>query len=89
MIDSLKPAIVGVQEALIDQIGYLDSVLTDYSWIGKDRDSSDESNEYAAVFYRNNDFELLDFDTFRLNETPGIESQGWDALYNRVAIRIY
>ncbi|CAF1202300.1 unnamed protein product [Rotaria magnacalcarata] len=49
------------------------------------RDDGKSSGEFIAIFYQSNRFQLLDYGTFWLSETPDIAgSTGWDA----AAIRI-
>lgn len=85
MINDVQPDIFGVQEALPDQMNYFDSSLINYSWVGVGRDSLITNNEYSAVFFRKDKFELLSSNTFWLSETPDIQSKGWDAKYKRIA----
>jgi len=85
MINDVQPDVFGVQEALPEQMDYLDSTLVNYAWVGVGRDSVFSKREYAAVFYRKERFELVASKTFWLSETPDVESKGWDAKYKRVA----
>jgi len=80
------PDIFGIQEGLIHQVNYMDSILTDYSFFGKGRDDGIEAGEFCAVFYKKNRFALLQQGLFWLSETPGVPSRGWDAALNRICV---
>jgi endonuclease/exonuclease/phosphatase family metal-dependent hydrolase len=79
-----EPDFLGVQEALPQQMQYLDSILIDHSFIGVGRDDGKEKGEYSAIFYKNKKFKVLQQSTFWLSQTPEVPSKGWDAAYNRV-----
>lgn len=77
--------IVGLQEALKEQIDYLEKQLSDYSWIGVGRDDGGEKGEFTPIFYRHKRFELLNSDTFWLSEHPKEPgSKSWDAAITRI-----
>ncbi len=77
--------IVGMQEALADQIQDLESRLPDYKWFGVGRDDGKSAGEFSAIFYRANRFEVLEHNTFWLSETPTVAgSRGWDAACVRI-----
>lgn len=78
------PDFMGVQEALPQQMNYIDSTLTGYNFIGKGRDDGESKGEHSAIFYNADKFKLLDENTFWLSETPQKPSKGWDAAYNRI-----
>lgn len=74
-----SPSIVGVQEALHNQVNYFNDNLPDYDYVGVGRDDGHSSGEYAAIFYKTADFEVLETNSFWLSETPDYPSLGWDA----------
>lgn len=74
--------LIGIQEAVQNQMDDLAKMLPDYGYLGKVREPG---GEYAAIFYRKSRLKLLDKNTFWLSETPDIMSKGWDAALNRVA----
>lgn len=81
MIREERPAAIGLQEALIDQLQYLDSCLPEYRRIGVGRDDGKEAGEFMAIYY---DTTRLSADmslctTLWLSETPWEASKGWDA----------
>ena len=80
-----KADILGVQEALPEQLSDLDARLPGFARFGVGR-NTDRSGEHTAVFYRVERFELLQHDTFWLSETPAVAgSKSWDAAYERIA----
>jgi endonuclease/exonuclease/phosphatase family metal-dependent hydrolase len=77
--------LVGVQEALKEQMLDLEERLPEFAWFGVGRDDGKESGEYSAIFYKKDRFELLEQNTFWLSETPKIlGSIGWDAACVRI-----
>ena len=75
MINEEFPAAIGLQEALIDQLQYLDSCLPQYRRIGVGRDDGKEAGEFMAIYYDTTRLLLL-YDTTRwLSETPEIPSK--------------
>ncbi|WP_367892732.1 endonuclease/exonuclease/phosphatase family protein [Flavivirga aquimarina] len=83
-INFYEPDIFGVQEALPNQMKYLDSTLVDFAYIGVGRDDGKNLGEYSAIFYNKKQFKVIDSGTFWLSETPDKVSMGWDAVCNRV-----
>ena len=79
MINEEKPTIFGLQEALPVQVEYLAENLPEYAYIGVGRDDGKQKGEFMAIFYRQDEVELLDGGTFWLSETPDTPSRGWDA----------
>ena len=78
------PDALGVQEALHDQVSFLDSALTGYAYVGVGRDDGAKAGEYAALLYNTQTCKLLAHGTFWLSPTPEKPSKGWDAALNRV-----
>jgi endonuclease/exonuclease/phosphatase family metal-dependent hydrolase len=86
LIKKYDPDILGVQEALNNQLGDIVSVLTDYDFIGVGRDDGKTKGEYSAILYKKNRFDVLQQNTFWLSETPEVPgSKNWDAAITRVA----
>ncbi len=78
--------LVGVQEALKEQMDGLTEALGSYAWIGVGRDDGAEAGEYSAIFYKKDRFEVLDSGTFWLSKNPSIPgSKDWDASLTRIA----
>jgi endonuclease/exonuclease/phosphatase family metal-dependent hydrolase len=83
MILDERPAAIGLQEALSDQLQYLDSNLSGYRRIGVGRDDGKEAGEFMAIYYDTTRLELSASTTRWLSETPGEPSIGWDAACRR------
>jgi len=77
--------ILGVQEALHDQVVDLQKRLPQYKYEGVGRDDGKEKGEYSAIFYDTARLQALQTKTFWLSETPGVAgSKGWDADITRI-----
>lgn len=79
-----EPDVLGVQEAMPNQMKDLDSLLPDYNFVGVGRDDGKNEGEYSAIFYKKNELKILKSGTFWLSETPEKVSMGWDAVCNRI-----
>ena len=84
LIQHYDADIVGIQEGLHHQVDYLNTALTDYSYVGIGRDDGQEKGEYSAIFYNSKKFKVLKTNTFWLSETPEKVSVGWDASLERI-----
>lgn len=85
LIKKYNPDLLGVQEALHNQMIDLQSNLPDYSFVGVGRDDGKEKGEYSAIFYKKDKFEVLLQNTFWLSETPEVPgSKSWDAAITRI-----
>ena len=78
------PDIMGVQEAVPQQMRDMKAKLTNYDYIGVGRDDGKDAGEYSAIFYDKNRLKVLESGTFWLSETPDVPSKGWDAAYPRI-----
>ena len=77
MVNEERPAAIGLQEALIDQLQYLDSCLPTYKRVGVGRDDGKEAGEFMAIYYDTTQLELdIDAHTFWLIETRLVPSLG-------------
>lgn len=83
-INFYSPDIFGVQEAMANQMHYMDSKLTKYAYIGVGRDDGKEDGEFSAIFYDKTRLKIIKGATFWLSETPNKVSRGWDAACNRI-----
>ncbi|MGC9364260.1 MAG: endonuclease/exonuclease/phosphatase family protein [Fidelibacterota bacterium] len=79
-----KADLLGVQEALWNQMQDLATLLPEYDWLGVGRDDGARAGEFMAIFYRKERFQVTDHATFWLSETPEQPGRGWDAACNRV-----
>ena len=87
MVNQIKfyePDVLGVQEAMPNQMKDMDSLLTDYSFVGVGRDDGKNEGEFSAIFYKNKELKVLQSSTFWLSQTPDKVGMGWDAVCNRV-----
>lgn len=75
--------IVGVQEALPNQIKDISDAFPEFGLIGIGRDGEGKG-EASAIFYNKTRFQVSQTATFWLSETPDRVSKGWDASYIRI-----
>lgn len=77
--------LLGVQEALHDQMVDLKTRLPKFTYIGVGRDDGKEKGEYSAIFYDTVRLQVLEWKTFWLSLTPEVPgSKGWDAAITRL-----
>lgn len=77
--------LLGVQEALHDQMMDLQARLPQFKYTGGGRDDGREKGEYSALFYDSTRLQLLKTGMFWLSETPDIPgSKSWDAAITRM-----
>jgi endonuclease/exonuclease/phosphatase family metal-dependent hydrolase len=69
VIEEADPDLLGLQEALRDQLDFLCDELKDYQRVGVGREA-DGGGEYSAVLYRRSRFDLSDAGTYWLSDTP-------------------
>jgi len=84
MIEHYAPDAFGIQEGLYTQVQFLDSVLSDYSYLGVGRDDGQQAGEYTALFYNHDRLKPVSSMTYWLSETPDQVSVGWDASMERI-----
>ncbi|RZT91866.1 endonuclease/exonuclease/phosphatase family metal-dependent hydrolase [Ancylomarina subtilis] len=84
LINRYQPSIVATQEALSNQVNFLDSTLSNYSYIGIGREDGKQKGEFCAIFYNPAKYKVIKQATFWLSETPDIVSVGWDAALERI-----
>lgn len=71
------PDVVGMQEAVYEQVKDFSSALPSYRWIGLGREGGSRG-EFMAVFYRADRLEPVEYDHFWLSDTPEtIGSRSW------------
>lgn len=77
--------LLGVQEALHDQMEDLQGELKEYKYVGVGRTDGKQKGEYSAIFYDTTRLRLLQSKTFWLSEHPdSIGQKGWDAAIERI-----
>lgn len=80
-----EPQVLGVQEALPDQMNDLRASLKQYRSIGGGRDNGTDKGEASAIFYDTTQLAALQSGMLWLSETPTVAgSKGWDAAFPRV-----
>ena len=84
LIRGTAPDLLGVQEALPQQMAYLDEQLPDYDYVGTGR-RGEEGDEFSAIFYRRERLAVSESNTIWLSPTPDTVSLGWGARYPRIA----
>lgn len=89
MIKFHEADLLGVQEAFRSQLDELSTGLPDFEWVGVCRTDGtakpSPDNEFSAIFYRKDRFEVMASGTFWLSEHPekaGVA--GWDAALPRI-----
>lgn len=78
------PDIMGVQEAVPQQMKDIKNGLKNYDFVGVGRDDGKDAGEYSAIFFDASKLQVLESGTFWLSPTPDVPSKGWDAAYNRI-----
>jgi endonuclease/exonuclease/phosphatase family metal-dependent hydrolase len=77
MLGTVKPDVIGMQEALWRQVRDLEEALPAYGWIGLGRDGGSQG-EFMAIFFLKARLEPLVFDHFWLSDKPNeIGSTSW------------
>jgi endonuclease/exonuclease/phosphatase family metal-dependent hydrolase len=77
--------LLGVQEALHDQMMDLKERLPQYKYLGGGRDDGKEKGEYSAIFYDTARLQVIQTQMFWLSETPAVPgSKSWDAAITRM-----
>ncbi len=84
LIRHYNPTVIGMQEVLHHQAKYIDSALTDFSFIGVGRDDGRQKGEYSPIYYNHKLLKAINNNTFWLSPTPKEVSKGWDAALERI-----
>jgi len=77
------PDILGIQEALPNQVADIAASLPQYTHVGIARDGVGKG-EASPIFLKKDRFKVQEEKTFWLSDTPEQVSKGWDAALNRV-----
>ena len=88
-----SPQVVGLQEALGEQVQYLDEALPAYRWLGVDRGLNGGTglSEATPIFYRYRELSPIESGNFWLSATPTLPTPGrrpsrivtWARFYHR------
>ena len=82
--------IFGTQEGLKNQLDYITNALPQYTYYGVGRNDGKDAGEHSAIFYKKDEFTLLNKGDFWLSETPDKPGLGWDATCcNRICSWVY
>lgn len=76
--------IIGLQEALYEQVTDISLQLPGFDQIGVGREDGKAEGEYSPIFYNSRKYQLKDHGWFWLSETPEVPSMGWDAACKRI-----
>ena len=76
--------IMGVQEALKNQVDDLQAGLKGFAHHGLGRDDGKSAGEHSAIFYKTSKYSLQASGDFWLSTTPEKVGPGWDAKLNRI-----
>lgn len=77
--------VFGLQEATRPQIDQISDRCTDYDWYGVGRDDGKDGGEFSPIFWRREQFEVLDKGTFWLAPDPQqIGAKAWGANLPRI-----
>lgn len=80
-----KIELLGVQEALHDQMIDLQQRLPQFKYVGGGRDDGKTKGEYSSIFYDTTKLQLITSNMFWLSETTNVAgSKGWDAAITRI-----
>lgn len=80
-----KTELLGVQEALHDQMIDLGVRLPQFKFVGVGREDGKTKGEYSAIFYDTTRLRVLQSSTFWLSLTPEVPgSKSWDAAITRI-----
>ncbi|MEO8764633.1 MAG: endonuclease/exonuclease/phosphatase family protein [Ginsengibacter sp.] len=80
-----KVHLLGVQEALYNQLGDLIAGLKFYKYAGVGRADGKQKGEFPAILYDTTRLRLIHSETFWLAEHPNIAGEkGWDAAIERI-----
>lgn len=76
--------IIGLQEALYNQVSDISLRMPGFDQIGVGRDNGIAAGEYSPIYYNSRKYQLKDQGWFWLSETPDVPSRGWDAACKRI-----
>ena len=85
MLKDQAPDVFGVQEAMADQVKFLEEFADGYDCVGVGREDGKKEGEHMSIFWNKKTIKLMKWGTFWLSETPEKPSMGWDAACYRTA----
>lgn len=82
--------VIGLQEALHDQIGEILEAVPGYAYVGVGRADGRKAGEYAALLYRTARLQVRRTDTFWFSDTPQVvNSKSWGNTVERICTWAY
>jgi endonuclease/exonuclease/phosphatase family metal-dependent hydrolase len=82
--------IFGTQEGLKNQLDDISNALPQYTRYGVGRNDGKDQGEHSAIYFRTDQFDLINKGDFWLSQTPDKPSLGWDAkCCNRICSWVY
>ncbi len=84
LLDRLMPDVVGMQEVTVNWRKWLDAYVFNgsYAGVGEERTPGGEAN---PIYYRKDKFELLEYGTFWLSDTPDVPGSAFEKVnYPRI-----
>lgn len=83
------PTIVGLQEVKKNQLDdIIQGLGSGWDYFGVGRDDGIDKGEFAPIFYKSSEWQLVSGTTYWLSETPAKPSKGWDAALPRIVTSI-
>jgi len=86
-IESVKPDIIGLQEATFVHYNYFQKIMSGYDSEMAYRDDFVLS-EGCPIFWRSDRFEKIDSGSFWLSETPEVMSKDWGSEHYRICVYV-
>ena len=84
LLSPIQPDILCVQEALLDQVHFLEKTFPKHKRLGVGRDDGKEAGEFCAMLYNPERLECVESGTFWLGETTEKPGLHWGEKYNRI-----
>jgi endonuclease/exonuclease/phosphatase family metal-dependent hydrolase len=84
-IMDFHPDFLGLQEALLSQLQYLDSTLIGYSRYGVGREDGVNKGEFAPIYFDSKKYKIVSGKTIWLSDSIDHPNKGWDAACERIA----
>lgn len=82
--------IFGTQEGLKNQLDDISNALPQYTRYGVGRNDGKDQGEHSAIYFKKDQFDILNKGDFWLSQTPDKPSLGWDAkCCNRLCSWVY
>jgi len=90
VIRKYKPAAIGLQEAMAEQVADLEKAFPGYVVVGTGRMDGRNGSEFSPIMYDASRLHLLRSDTFWLSDTPEVPgSMHWGNRFSRICTWAY